>query len=336
MTTDKIICVAGASGLVGAHIVRAGLERGYAVQGTLRDRNAAGKAPYLCALAGASAGLRLFSADMAEEDAFDAALAGADCVFIACLIPIYAGTGGKPAREMDDAQGYAEIISPTVDGCLNIMRSAVRRGVGNVVICSSTSSTNPLPPVPVKNEVNHWSDEGEQCRAKKYTSAAKTVMEKAALEFAADNDLRLSIFMPTGLYGPVVLPGHMNNGPHDWLQRLIDGEKGQHDKIPNDSSSMIHLHDLAALFLAAYEQPSARGRYYAVYDSWHWRDIYAELGKILPHMKMPEPLAEPPVPPPGFDFTRRDSLNVAIRDIPTLLRQTIEWLQSEPFERERQ
>ena len=75
MTTDKIICVAGASGLVGSHIVRAGLERGYAVQGTLRDRNAAGKARFLNALAGASAGLRLFSADMAEEDAFDAALA---------------------------------------------------------------------------------------------------------------------------------------------------------------------------------------------------------------------------------------------------------------------
>ena len=52
-------------------------------------------------------------------------------------------------------------------------------------------------------------------------------------------------------------------------------------------------------------------------------------------MKMPEPLVEPPVPPTGFDFTRRDSLGVAIRDIPTLLRQTIEWLQSEPFERER-
>jgi hypothetical protein len=33
---------------------------------------------------------------------------------------------------------------------------------------------------------------------------------------------------------------------------------------------MIHLHDLAALFLAAYENPSASGRYYGVVDSWHW------------------------------------------------------------------
>lgn len=331
MTKEKTICVAGASGLVGSTIVRAGLERGYAVQGAMRGWDAPDKAPFLHALAGASAGLRLFGADMAVEDSFDAALAGCDCVFIACLIPTYFGPSGKPAREMDDDQGYAEIIMPTVDGCLNILRTAVRRGLKTAVICSSTSSTNPLPPVPIKNEIEHWSDEAEQCRAKKYTSAAKTVMEKAAIKFARENDLRLSIIMPTGLYGPLVLPEHMNHGPHDWLQRLINGGEGQHRKIPNDSNSMIHLHDLAALFLAAYEDPSARGRYYGVYDSWRWQDIYAELQKILPHMKMPEPLTEPPLPPTGFDFTRRDSLGVVIRDVPTLLRETIEWIQSDPF-----
>ena len=94
---------------------------------------------------------------------------------------------------------YAEIIMPTVNGCLNIMRRAARHGVRNVVICSSTSSTNPIPPVPIKNEVDHWSDEREQCRAKKYTSATKTVMEKAAIRFADENDMRLSIILPTGM-----------------------------------------------------------------------------------------------------------------------------------------
>ena len=108
-------------------------------------------------------------------------------------------------------------------------------------------------------------------------------------------------------------------------------KEGRHSKVPNDSTSMIHLHDLAALFLAVYEKPNTSGRYFGVYDSWHWQDIYAELQKILPHMKMPEPLAEAPVPATGFDFTRRDSLGVALRDIPTLLRETVEWIQSDPF-----
>ncbi len=333
-TSEKVICVAGASGLAGSHIVKAGLDRGYTVRGTLRDRDAPDKAPFLNALTGAAGRLSLFSADMANEGAnegdFDEALMGSDCVFIACLIPTYFGPSGKPAREMDDAQGYAEIIMPTVDGCLNIMRAAARQGVPNVVICSSTSSTNPLPAVAVKNEVDHWSDERQQCQAKKHTSAAKTVMEKAAIKFAQDNGMRLSIILPTGMFGPVILPAQMNNNPHLWLRALINGEKGRHKQIPNDSSSMIHLHDLAALFLAAYENPAASGRYFGVFDSWHWQEIYEELHKILPAMQMPAPLTEPPVPPTGFDFTRRDSLGVALRDIPTLLRETVEWLKTQP------
>ena len=330
MTLQKSICVVGASGLVGSNIVKAGLARGYVVHGTLRDHTDPDKAPFLQALPGAASALSLFSADMAEELSFDAALAGVDCVFIACLIPMYAGPSGKPAREMDDEQGYAEIIMPTVNGCLNIMRAADRQGVANVVICSSTSSTNPLPPVAHKNEIDHWSDEAEQCGAKKYTSATKTVMEKAAIKFAAENDMRLSILLPTGMYGPVILPAHMNGNPQAWLRALINGEAGRHEKVPNDSSSMIHLHDLAALFLAAYENPAASGRYFGVYDSWHWQDIYAELQRLLPEMKMPASLEDAPVPATGFDFTRRDSLGVALRDIPTLLRETIDWIKARP------
>jgi nucleoside-diphosphate-sugar epimerase len=234
MSSKSTVCIAGASGLVGSNIVKAALERGYAVNGTLRDHGAPGKAPYLKALPDASTNLTLFSADMSEHGSFDSPTAGTDCVFIACLIPVYAGPSGKPAREMDDEQGYAEIIMPTVNGCLNIMKSAHRQGVRNVVICSSTSSTNPVPPVPLKNEIDHWSEEQEQCRAKKYTSATKTVMEKAAIEFAANHGMRLCIILPTGMYGPVVLPDHMNGNPHVWLRRLLDGGDARHDKIPNE------------------------------------------------------------------------------------------------------
>ena len=329
--SNKPLSIVGASGLVGSNIVKAALDRGYRVHGVMRNKDAPDKAPYLMALAGASERLTLFSGDMANENNFDAPLAGTDCVFIACLIPTYAGPTGKPAREMGDEQGYREIILPTVNGCLNIMRAAVRQEVGNVVICSSTSSTNPVPSVPIKNEVDHWSDEEEQCRAKKYTSATKTVMEKAAIEFADKNAMRLSIILPTGMFGPVILPSQMNNSPHAWLKSLIDGGAGRHTETPNDSSSMVHLHDLAALFLATFENPEAFGRYFGVYESWHWQDIYAELKKILPDMNMPKPLTETPVQATGFNFTRRDSLGVHLRDIPTLLRETVEWIKSKPF-----
>jgi len=329
-TNNKSLCVVGASGFAGSHIVRAALEKGYRVTGTLRDKDDPSKAPFLKGLPGGER-LTLFSADMANTEDFDVPLEGADAVFIACLIPTYKGPTGKLAREMDDEQGYAEIIMPTVNGCLNLMEAAKRRGVKNVIICSSTSSTNPIPPVPKKNEVEHWSDEDEQCRAKKYTSATKTVMEKAAFKFAEENGMRLCVLLPTGMFGPVILPEHMKRHPHAWLSSILNGDEPRFKKIPNDSSSMIHLHDLAALFLAAYENENASGRYFGVYDSWHWQDIFAELQKIVPNMKVPEPLDADPVAPTGFDFARRDSLGVPVRDIPTILRETVEWIETKPF-----
>lgn len=331
MRANKKLCVAGASGLVGSSIVRAALERGYSINGTLRNKNIPEKSSYLERLIGGER-LELFSAEMAIGESFDVPLMDADAVFISCLIPTYKGVSGTLARDMDFEQGYAEIIKPTVDGCLNILRSARRHGVKKVLICSSTSSTNPPIPVPFKNEVDHWSDENDQCRVKKYTSATKTIMEKTAIKFAKEHDMRLSILLPTGLYGEAVLPQHMKHNPFSWLKRSIDGGPPHHEKTPNNSASMIHLHDLANLFLAAYENRDASGRYFGVYDSLHWKDIYAECHRLLPEMRMPIPITEPAVNPTGFDFTRRDSLGINVRDFPTLLRQTIEWIQSKPFE----
>lgn len=65
--------------------------------------------------------LTLYAAEMDADGSFDAAMAGVDGVFIASLIPTYVGPSGVKATEMDDDQGYAEIIMPTVNGCLNIL-----------------------------------------------------------------------------------------------------------------------------------------------------------------------------------------------------------------------
>lgn len=317
------IAIAGASGLVGANVLKAALARGYEVAGAMRNPDAA--ASQLMALPGAQGHLRLTAADMMEEGAFDQVVAGADGLFITCLIPVYAAPDGTPARELDDARGYAEIINPTVEGCLNILRSAARAGVKDVVIGSSTSSTNPIPPVPVKNEVEHWSDEAEQCAAKKYTSATKTVMEKAAMTFAAEAGIRLRIMLPTLMLGPMVLPKHGEEGFMGAIRAMLQGGVGRHKVTPNDSASMAHIDDVAALFLAAYESPSAEGRYYALRESWHWNDIYAELRRIEPSIKVPSPYEGTAAAPTGFDFTRRDSLGVAMRSIPEILADAVSW-----------
>ena len=326
----KKICVVGASGLVGSSIVRCGLEKGYILNGTLRDAMNTNKTKYLYNLVNGSK-LKLYSADMKNEIDFLKPFEGVDAVFIACLIPVYKGPDGTLAREMNYERGYEEIIKPTVEGCLNILNTAKKTGVKNIVICSSTSSTNPVPSVKLKNEVDHWSDEEVQCREKKYTSATKTVMEKEAIKFCKENNIRLSIILPTGLYGDAVLPEHMKHNPFAWLLKAIEGDYPRHKVTPNDSASMIHLRDLANMFLTVYEKPECKGRYYGVYDSIHWQDIYAECKKLLPQMKVPEPISKQAVHPTGFDFARRDSLGLNIRDFRTTLKETVEWINSKPF-----
>jgi hypothetical protein len=95
--------------------------------------------------------------------------------------------------------------------------------------------------------------------------------------------------------------------------------------------SVAHIHDVAALFQAAYEKPDATGRDFAGYGSWPWRDNYAVIARRVPASALPAPLDGEPEVPTRFDVTRRDSLGVPMRDIPTTLAQTLDWIASKPF-----
>lgn len=268
------------------------------MHGVARDVSTDRTAP-LYDLPGAESGLTLFSADMHVAGSFDTAMAGCDAVFIASLIPTYRGPSGTLAREMDDVQGEREIVMPTVDACLNILKSAKAHGIKDALICSSTSSTNPIEPVARKNEVDHWSDQAHQYAQKKYTSAAKTVMEPAAIDFCEHAGIRLSIFLPTLMLGPAVLPAHNDEGFQGMLKRMLEGGEARYEQVPNDSSSMIHVQDLASLFFAAYENPAASGRYFGVYDSWPLQAIFDELATLMPEANMPKRMTDTPAPPTG-------------------------------------
>ncbi|GIR55625.1 MAG: hypothetical protein CM15mP62_30960 [Rhodospirillaceae bacterium] len=106
---------------------------------------------------------------MRNTNDLDKPLSGTDAVFIASLIPTYFGSNGKPAREMTISEGKTEIIKPTVDGCLNILNAARRNNIKTAVVCSSTSSTNPVPSQPFKNEVEHWSMNWEKYNPGKFS-----------------------------------------------------------------------------------------------------------------------------------------------------------------------
>ncbi|MEM6996878.1 MAG: GDP-mannose 4,6-dehydratase, partial [Myxococcota bacterium] len=68
----ELVCVTGASGYIGSHVVEALLRRGYRVRGTVRDATAADKTAHLKKIAEDTGGsLELVSADLTKAGAFD-------------------------------------------------------------------------------------------------------------------------------------------------------------------------------------------------------------------------------------------------------------------------
>ena len=124
----KLLTIFGASGLVGSSILREALDKGYHVNGTLRDIEKQDRITRLKSLPSGN-NAKFFQADMAEVSSLDNPLINSDAAIICCLIPTYKGFDGTPAKELDDERGYNEIIKPTVDGCLNILKTAKRNNV---------------------------------------------------------------------------------------------------------------------------------------------------------------------------------------------------------------
>ena len=75
------VCVTGASGFIGSHLVKVLLSKSYKVNGTVRDKSNPDKVKHLLALPGAEENLTLFNADLMEPGSFDDAMKGCTGVF---------------------------------------------------------------------------------------------------------------------------------------------------------------------------------------------------------------------------------------------------------------
>ena len=105
------------------------------------------------------------------------------------------------------------------------------------------------------------------------------------------------------------------------LRSLVGSEMCIRDR------SMIDVNDLAKLHIAALEQESASGRYFALKKSWHWKEILSTLSQLHPAYSPPVwPADIDPVKATAFDFTRRDSLGIELKDLAEILGGVIDEL----------
>ncbi|CAI0436089.1 unnamed protein product [Linum tenue] len=145
----KTVCVTGASGFIGSWLTMRLLEQGYTVRATVRDPGDERKVKHLVELPNANTHLTLWKSDLSVPGSFDDAIHGCSGVF-------------HVATPMDfdsPDPGQNEVIKPTVDGVLDIMKACAKaRTVRRIVFTSSAGTVDAEEhPKPIYDE-NNWSD----------------------------------------------------------------------------------------------------------------------------------------------------------------------------------
>jgi nucleoside-diphosphate-sugar epimerase len=197
-----VAVVIGGTGFVGSYIVQQLLCDGISVRATCRN---IGNSQWVKKLGGTGGekniSLHEFEYgkdgkpkdDSSRKVLEDILLPGADAVFF-CV-----------GFEKQDP----ETITYMVNACLTVLQ-AVKEEMKksgrkmSVVVTSSTGSTNPPDALPgsTKNELDFWSDPEIQKQKRKFSPAAKTLMELAAFEFVGRNkrneiiDEKIAIISP--------------------------------------------------------------------------------------------------------------------------------------------
>ncbi|KAK2994150.1 hypothetical protein RJ640_020955, partial [Escallonia rubra] len=250
------VCVTGASGFVGSWLVMRLLQRGYHVKATVRDTG------------------WLLSLSRAVPFELSAFKENTCCPVLRLLI----------ARVCEQN----EVIKPTVNGVLNVMRSCSKAKTVKRFIYTSTTGTvvlQPQPPPPEYDE-SFWTDV-DFCRAKKMIAwwyfVAKTTAEKAAWNYAEENNLDLVTVLPSIVIGPFITPTVPSSV--EISIALITGNKAMYPMLTRTRA--VHVDDVCNAHIYLFENPEAKGRYICSSHCFTIFDLAKSLSQKYPEYDIP-------------------------------------------------
>lgn len=280
----KTACVVGGSGFVASLLVKLLLEKGYAVNTTVRNPENQKKISHLIALQ-ALGDLKIFGADLTDGGSFDAPIAGCDLVFHLATPVNFASE--DPENDM---------IKPAILGVHNVLKACVKaKTVKRVILTSSAAavSINDLNGTGLVMDESHWTDVEFLSTAKPPTwgyPASKTLAEKAAWKFAEENNIDLITVVPTLMAGTPLTPDIPSSV--DLAMSLITGNeflinalKGM--QMLSGSISITHVEDVCRAQIFVAEKESASGRYICCAVNSSVPELAKFLNKRYPQYQVP-------------------------------------------------
>ncbi|EJD46142.1 NAD(P)-binding protein [Auricularia subglabra TFB-10046 SS5] len=258
---SSIVLVTGVSGFVGAHVAHAYLQRGFSVRGTARTlaKGAAIRAIFDEEFPGK---FELVAADVEKAEQLDAAAVGVDGIaHVASPITTLA-PGADPQL----------LISPAVNGTLNVLKSAAKAGtVKRVVITGSVRAILHPQDAPYTFSSRDWNDYAVQQVERlgagassddKY-AASKTLAERAANEWVAQNKPAFDVahILPTWVFGPILQPytslDDMFTTPRILFDVFAVPKSGA--ALGTTAGSFVHVHDVARAHVDAHTRAELGG-----------------------------------------------------------------------------
>uniref|UniRef100_A0A1D1XZF2 Flavanone 4-reductase n=1 Tax=Anthurium amnicola TaxID=1678845 RepID=A0A1D1XZF2_9ARAE len=244
------VVVTDAAGFIGSWLVKRLLQQGYAVRATVRDPSNLKKIKPLLDLPNSEQLLTIWKADLTQDGSFDAAVEGCTGVFHVAT-----------PMDFESLDPEKEVIKPTVDGVLSILRSCHRAAtVERVIFTSSAGTVNVEERQKLEYDESSWSDL-EFIRRVKMTGwmyfVSKTLAEKAAWDFAQEKGIHLITIIPTLVVGPFIssaMPPSLITA-----LALITGNEPHYSILKQ--IQLVHLDDLCNAHIFLFQHPEARGRY---------------------------------------------------------------------------
>lgn len=247
------VCVTGGAGFMASWLIMRLLKHGYSVRATVRsDPKYKEDASHLLSLPEAPEKLQIFDAELENPESYEEVIKG--CVGVFHLSHPMDFKGEIP-RET--------VIKTAIEGTLGLLRACVKsKTVKRVVYTSSNSATLLVGTTEDNRQIdeNVWTDVDVirhiDIPEVSYI-VAKTLTERAALQFSKEHGLDVVTILPSAIIGPFIslaLPCSF----HQTLP-LIFGDE-QHCMYMN-TAHYVHIDDVASAQIFLLECPKSEGRH---------------------------------------------------------------------------